>query len=128
MMAARNMMALAMVVLSLVLANPLRAQGPTLAGSADTFIDRGTVMAGCGVGVAWGAVSLATYPLWKWAKDAGAILSMGVMAWRSVLGCYYGILGGVVISGTSSTWRLAEDALSGRTGAEAAGGANGAFW
>lgn len=117
----------ASLALVLFLAGAAYAQDPRLANESEAFLDRGTIMAGCGVGIAWGAVSLATYPIWKWAKDAGAILSMGVMAWRSVLGCYYGILGGVVVSGASSTWRMAEDAFT-PDAAEQDQAATGAFW
>lgn len=110
----RLMLCLILAVLVALPGTAARAQGPAVAAAevnphADPFIDRGTVMAACGVGVAWGAVSLATYPLWKWTKDAGALLSMGVMVWRGVLGCYYGVIAGVTLSAGSSTIRMIGD-------------------
>ncbi len=77
------------------------------------FIDRGLVMGGCGVGVAVGALSVATYPIWKWAKDAGALVSMGAVTWRSLLGCYYGLIAGFLYSGANSTARMVGTAFGG---------------
>jgi len=77
----------------------------------EPFIDRGTALAGCGVGIAAGSVLVAFYPLSKWAKDAGALPGMAAILLRSLYGCFYGLIGGVIYSGTHSTVRMVNEAF-----------------
>lgn len=77
----------------------------------EPFIDRGTALAGCGVGIAGGSLLVAFYPLSKWAKDAGALPGMAAILLRSLYGCFYGLLGGVLYSGTQSTLRMVNQAF-----------------
>ncbi len=109
--------AVTLIAVALVLAAPMAgrgssayAQGPSdgfaTPTAQDPFIDPGMVLAGCGIGIAAGSFTVATYPLWKWAKDAGALLSIGILVWRSLLGCYFGLIGGVVTSAADSTLEM----------------------
>lgn len=67
-----------------------------------SFVDPAAAFYGCGLGAAFGALTVAFPGMASWAR-AGALPGMGAVFMRSGLGCYYGVLSGVAYSGVRWT-------------------------